>query len=70
MKLQEIPNEKPSQVHQDGIDEFGVIVIGGQKSIPHRMAACCAPKPGDRVVGYITKGIINIHKVGCSSIKK
>jgi GTP diphosphokinase / guanosine-3',5'-bis(diphosphate) 3'-diphosphatase len=70
MKLQEIPNEKPSQVHQDGIDEFGVIVIGGQKSIPHRMAACCSPKPWDRVVGYITKWVINIHKVGCSSIKK
>lgn len=49
---------------------FGELIIGGQKHIPHRFAECCHPQPGERVVGYVTRLGVNIHKVTCSSIKK
>ncbi len=46
------------------------LIIGGAKGIPHRIANCCSPKPGDRVVGYSSRLGITIHKVECGSLRK
>lgn len=46
------------------------IVIGGERGIPHRIANCCLPKPGDRIVGYTSRFGITIHKVDCGSLRK
>lgn len=46
------------------------IIIGGQSHIPHKLALCCDPKPGERIVGYVTRTGVNIHKVTCASVRK
>jgi (p)ppGpp synthase/HD superfamily hydrolase len=46
------------------------LIIGGEHQIPYRVANCCSPKVGDKVVGYITRNGVNIHKLSCSSLKQ
>lgn len=46
------------------------IIIWWEKDIPYRIALCCNPKEGDRIVGYNTRNGINIHKFDCASLKK
>ena len=55
----ELPNIK-NDVLVSGIDEIKV-----------NIASCCKPVPGDRIVGYITKGYgINIHRMMCPNVKE
>ena len=50
-------------------DKEGVITVAGIEDIKINIAACCKPIPGDRVVGYITKGNgINVHRISCPNV--
>ena len=60
-----VPKKKEEADHG-----FGEVIIGGQSRIPHRFGECCQAKPGDRIVGYVNKRGVVIHKVSCPSIKK
>jgi GTP pyrophosphokinase len=41
-------------------------VVDGTEGCSVKFARCCNPLPGDRVVGFVTKGYgISIHKVDC-----
>ncbi len=43
------------------------IIVKGVGDVMIRFAGCCNPLPGDRVVGYITRGRgVTIHTAGCS----
>ncbi|MBR1376620.1 MAG: bifunctional (p)ppGpp synthetase/guanosine-3',5'-bis(diphosphate) 3'-pyrophosphohydrolase [Bacilli bacterium] len=54
-----LPNIK-NDVLVDGIDEIKV-----------NIASCCKPVPGDRIVGYITRGNgITIHRMMCPNVKE
>ncbi len=45
------------------------IVIDGQDGCAYKLARCCNPLPGDKLVGFITKGYgISIHKRECHNI--
>ena len=47
----------------------GVIKVAGIDDIKVNIASCCNPVPGDKVVGYITKGNgINVHRISCPNI--
>ena len=46
------------------------VIIGKERNIPHKMALCCMPKPGDRIVGAIGKGIVTIHKFNCENMDR
>jgi GTP pyrophosphokinase len=47
---------------------FGVRVKG-ESNILVRFARCCNPLPGDRVVGYITRGRgVTVHRAGCPNM--
>lgn len=47
----------------------GVIKVAGIDDIKVNIASCCNPIPGDRVVGYISKGHgINVHRIQCPNI--
>ena len=42
------------------------IEVAGAKDIPVRYAGCCSPVPGDRIVGFITRGRgVTVHRADC-----
>ncbi len=45
------------------------IIVEGIDEIKVNIASCCKPIPGDRIVGYITKGNgINVHRSICPNV--
>ncbi|MBL8020613.1 MAG: bifunctional (p)ppGpp synthetase/guanosine-3',5'-bis(diphosphate) 3'-pyrophosphohydrolase [Leptospirales bacterium] len=45
------------------------IEVAGAKDIPVRYAGCCTPVPGDRIVGFVTRGRgVTIHRVDCPNL--
>ena len=45
------------------------IIVDGETGCQVKFAKCCNPLPGDRVIGFITKGFgISIHKCDCPHI--
>ena len=46
------------------------VVWEGEKNFETKFAKCCAPLPGDAIMGFITKGNgISVHKVECPSLR-
>ena len=46
------------------------IVVEGIDDIKVNIASCCKPIPGDRIVGYITKGYgITVHRMICPNVE-
>ena len=57
--------QKPRKLRQDS-----GIVVDGEYGCQVKFAKCCNPLPGDRVIGFITKGFgISIHKVDCPNVE-
>jgi GTP pyrophosphokinase len=49
-------------------EEKGVKVKGG-RDLLMQLSRCCNPVPGDRILGYITRGRgLTIHSVGCPNL--
>jgi GTP pyrophosphokinase len=47
------------------------IEVAGAKDIPVRYAGCCTPVPGDRIVGFITRGKgVTVHRVDCPHLPR
>jgi GTP pyrophosphokinase len=53
-------------------DSFGVhggIMVKGVDDVAVRFAKCCAPLPGDEIVGFVTRGRgVSIHRNDCVNI--
>ncbi len=46
------------------------IIVDGESGCMVKFAKCCNPLPGDRIVGFITKGYgISIHKCDCPNVE-
>ncbi|MCL2220322.1 MAG: bifunctional (p)ppGpp synthetase/guanosine-3',5'-bis(diphosphate) 3'-pyrophosphohydrolase [Chitinispirillia bacterium] len=42
------------------------ILVGGRSNLMVRFAQCCNPIPGDRIIGFLTKGRgISVHRTDC-----
>lgn len=46
------------------------IIIWWQKNIPYKISLCCDPKKWDKIVWYMTRNWVSIHKLNCASLKK
>lgn len=47
------------------------ILVEGIDEIKVNVASCCKPIPGDRIVGYITKGYgITVHRAVCPNVQE
>jgi GTP pyrophosphokinase len=45
------------------------IIVQGMDDVAVRFSKCCAPVPGDEIVGYITRGRgVSIHRTDCVNI--
>ncbi|MBQ8371918.1 MAG: bifunctional (p)ppGpp synthetase/guanosine-3',5'-bis(diphosphate) 3'-pyrophosphohydrolase [Clostridia bacterium] len=62
IKLTEIQRKKRSQ---------GGIIIDGQPGCQCKFAKCCNPLPGDKIVGFITRGFgVSVHKTDCPNVSQ
>ena len=61
------PEEAPKR--QASSSSNGVIVKG-ESGMLVRFAKCCSPLPGDKIIGYITRGRgVSVHRADCVSLK-
>ena len=61
--------EKASKGVIHKTDNKSLISISGTSDIKVNLASCCKPVPGDRIVGYITKGYgVTVHRMVCPNV--
>ena len=68
---QTLPSRKPRTKRAVASDNLGIRVQGvDDTSVLLRLAKCCNPVPGDKIVGYISMGKgITIHRDDCPNVK-
>ena len=63
---------EPEQINTqtpDRIRSSGGVIVDGEYGCAVKFAKCCNPLPGDRIVGFITKGYgVSVHKHNCKNI--
>lgn len=53
--------ERPRTVHHKGS-----IIVQGMDDVAVHFSKCCAPVPGDEIIGYVTRGRgVTIHRTDC-----
>ena len=51
------------------IRKNGGIIIDGEAGYQVKFAKCCNPLPGDRIVGFVTRGFgVSVHKADCPNV--
>jgi len=47
------------------------VVVAGMENMMTRFARCCAPKPGDRLAGIVTRGRgVSVHRDDCATLAR
>ena len=47
----------------------GGIIIDGEEGCQVKFAKCCNPLPGDKIVGFVTRGFgVSVHKADCPNV--
>lgn len=48
---------------------LGGVIIDGEPGCQVKFAKCCNPLPGDKIVGFVTRGFgVSIHKADCPNV--
>ncbi len=64
-----VPLKAPKERRAVSSDNLG-INVRGVSDVLVRLAKCCTPVPGDKIVGYVSLGKgITIHREDCSNVK-
>ncbi len=64
-----VPLKAPKEHRTVSSDNVG-INVRGVSDVLVRLAKCCTPVPGDKIVGYVSLGKgITIHREDCSNVK-
>ena len=64
-----VPLKAPKARHAVSSENVG-INVRGVEDVLVRLAKCCTPVPGDKIVGYVSLGKgITIHREDCSNVK-
>jgi GTP pyrophosphokinase len=67
-KAEEIPFPKIVKPRQD---KKSVITIKGIDNVLYHIGRCCYPVPGDRIIGFISKGKgVTIHRRNCANLER
>lgn len=46
------------------------VVVAGLDSAPARLSRCCNPVPGDKIIGFVTRGRgVSVHRADCPNAK-
>lgn len=63
--------EKAAKGSQKQSSSNSLVTIAGIDDIKINLASCCNPVPGDRIVGYVTKGYgVTVHRMVCPNVSK
>ncbi len=73
----ELPEVKLPTVEQHAedrkkqpISSSNGVIVKGESGMLVRFAHCCTPLPGDKIIGYITRGRgVSVHKADCKSLQ-
>ncbi len=63
--------ETKVEPYKDQADnKSGIIIAGAGDNVAIRFARCCRPLPGDKIIGYTTRGRgVSIHRLDCPNIQ-
>ena len=65
---EELAKVKLSQVNKRARNSGGII-IDGETGCQVKFAKCCNPLPGDKIVGFVTRGFgVSVHKADCPNV--
>ena len=62
IKLTDIPKKRRAT---------GGVIIDGEPGCQVKFAKCCNPLPGDKIVGFVTRGFgVSVHKTDCPNVSQ
>lgn len=62
-----VPETKEDKAHGKSAEEG--VGIAGVDGVLMRIAKCCAPVPGDPIIGYISRGLgVTVHREDCPNV--
>ena len=66
---EEISKIKVSEAVSKRIRGVSGVIIDGESGCQVKFAKCCNPLPGDKIVGFVTRGFgVSIHKSDCPNV--
>ena len=66
-----LPEQKPEEPpRRAASSSSGGVIVKGESGMLVRFAKCCSPLPGDKIVGYVTRGRgVSVHRADCVSLR-